>query len=84
MDGSVDFNRTFDEYAAGFGDLSGEFWLGNDLLNVLTSTIAMELRIDMTDFDDVAVFAKYGKFAVGTPAKNYRLTVGGVFDGEGL
>ena len=22
------FNRTFDEYATGFGDASGEFWLG--------------------------------------------------------
>lgn len=29
FDGSVDFDRTFREYEFGFGDVLGEFWLGN-------------------------------------------------------
>ena len=36
MDGSVNFNRTQDDYKHGFGNLVGEFWLGLDKINRLT------------------------------------------------
>jgi len=28
LDGSVDFYRGWDDYVAGFGELRGEYWLG--------------------------------------------------------
>lgn len=34
-DGSVNFFRGWNEYVRGFGDLNGEFWLGEKLLMIL-------------------------------------------------
>ncbi|XP_069108439.1 microfibril-associated glycoprotein 4-like isoform X2 [Argopecten irradians] len=51
MDGSIDFYRKWAEYQMGFGNLDGEFWLGNQALHFLTSQGGYELRIDMEDFD---------------------------------
>ncbi len=36
QDGSVDFYRNWADYQGGFGDLKGEFWLGNDNPRALT------------------------------------------------
>ena len=37
LDGSVDFYRGWNDYKAGFGHLNGEYWLGLDKLNKLTT-----------------------------------------------
>nr|XP_029136166.1 LOW QUALITY PROTEIN: tenascin-X-like [Labrus bergylta] len=73
-DGSVDFFRGWKDYQKGFGDLSGEFWLGLDSLHNLTSFTKMNLRVDLRDIDE-SVFAKYSTFEVAK--RNYKLTVGG-------
>uniref|UniRef100_A0A3Q3XGP0 Fibrinogen C-terminal domain-containing protein n=1 Tax=Mola mola TaxID=94237 RepID=A0A3Q3XGP0_MOLML len=73
-DGSVDFFRGWKDYVGGFGDLSGEFWMGLESLQNLTTMTKMTLRVDLRDKDESA-FAKYSTFEVAK--KNYRLTVGG-------
>lgn len=78
QDGSVDFYRNWEAYKIGFGNPTGEFWLGNDNLHrLLTVKSRYELRVDLGDFDDNTVFAKYSRFKVGPESSNYRLTVGG-------
>ncbi|KAK2920633.1 hypothetical protein Q8A73_000118 [Channa argus] len=74
MDGSVNFFRGWNDYVNGFGNPSGDFWLGLEGLHNLTAMNRMTLRVDLRDGDE-SVFAKYSTFDVSK--KNYKLTVGG-------
>ncbi|XP_028263200.1 proteoglycan 4-like [Parambassis ranga] len=78
QDGSVSFNRTWAEYRSGFGKLDGgEFWLGNNLIHLLTRDRGMVLRVELEDFDGVTEHAQYEQFKVANERWRYRLTVGG-------
>ncbi|KAM6957782.1 microfibril-associated glycoprotein 4-like [Aplochiton taeniatus] len=81
MDGEVNFYRAWDQYKAGFGSASGEYWLGLENLYHLTNKRAYELRVDMEDFEGNKVFAQYTTFSVGSEADGYRLNVSGFIDG---
>ncbi|KAM9312849.1 fibroleukin [Gastrophryne carolinensis] len=77
QDGSTDFNRTWNEYKSGFGNLSGEFWLGNDKIHLLTRSSKMMLRIELEDFKGEKEFALYNEFYVANEYLKYRLSVSG-------
>lgn len=78
QDGSVSFNRTWAQYRAGFGELDGgEFWLGNNMIHLLTRDRDMMLRVELEDFDGVMEYAEYAHFKVASERLRYRLTVGG-------
>ncbi|XP_029181991.2 ficolin-2-like [Acropora millepora] len=77
LDGSIDFYRGWTDYKVGFGNLSGEFWLGNDNLHRIAATGNMKLRVDLEDFDGKAVFAEYSIFKVADASDKYRLLIGG-------
>ncbi|XP_071794514.1 ficolin-2-like [Asterias amurensis] len=67
QDGSVDFYLNWADYQRGFGDLKGEFWLGNDNLRALTEASPQgtwELRINMEDWDGEAVWVDYSDFKI--------------------
>ncbi|XP_071880903.1 tenascin-X isoform X24 [Anas platyrhynchos] len=75
MNGATDFWRGWEEYAHGFGNVSQEFWLGNEALHALTAAGPTELRVDLrTPLD--AAFAHYRDFAVAGPEEHYRLHLG--------
>ncbi len=64
------------DYVRGFGDLTGEFWVGLSKIHQLIDG-ENELRVDLEDFEGNAVYAKYASFAIGGSMANYRLTVSG-------
>ena len=76
QDGSVDFYRGWNDYKAGFGQLTAEFWLGNDKIHRLTASRPSSLRVELEDWNGVRVYAKYGKFNIGDEQALYRLEVG--------
>ena len=75
QDGSADFYRGWSDYKVGFGNLTGEFWLGLDKIHRLTTPQTF-LRFDMRDPDGTHVYAEYMYFSVASESDSYKLNVG--------
>ncbi|VDI32730.1 Hypothetical predicted protein, partial [Mytilus galloprovincialis] len=76
VNGSVDFYRTWKEYKTGFGSVYGEYWLGNDNINIISTNGHHELSIYMQNAVDHRT-ANYSSFFIENESANYRLTVTG-------
>ncbi|XP_041361581.1 ficolin-1-A-like [Gigantopelta aegis] len=74
--GGVDFNRPWEDYKNGFGDLAGDFWLGNDFLHMFTAAKDVEMRVDMRPWNDNPAYALYDSLHVDDEANNYTIHVG--------
>lgn len=70
------FNRSWDEYRAGFGSLERDFWFGNEFIHRLVYRDDYELRIELQDHLDVTVWAEYGIFRLDSESYNYQLVIG--------
>ena len=75
FNGFVGFYRGWDEYKNGFGDVSGEFWLGNEKIHHLTE-IPSQLRVEINTTSNENKYAKYSNFTITNEATNYTLFVG--------
>ncbi|KAL9972067.1 hypothetical protein ACROYT_G018306 [Oculina patagonica] len=74
FNGFVGFYRGWDEYKNGFGDVRGEFWLGNEKIHQLTE-IPSQLRVEINTISSGSKYAKYSNFTVTNEATNYTLFV---------
>ncbi|ALC39846.1 CG6788, partial [Drosophila busckii] len=82
IDGSVNFNRTWEEYKNGFGDLRGELWLGLERLHLMTKLQPHELFIQLEDFRNETRYARYTNFSIGNETQSYELLSLGDYDGN--
>lgn len=73
----ANFNRTWEDYKNGFGDLNGEFWYGNDFLHALTYNDDMELEIRLESWDNRSLRIRYDIFRVDSEENRYNLFVDG-------
>lgn len=75
FNGAVDFvNRIWNEYKNGFGNLSTEFWLGNERLHRLSS-MNQQLLVEIEDFNGEKAHASYNEFSVYSETEKYKLEV---------
>ncbi|XP_075054544.1 fibrinogen alpha chain [Mixophyes fleayi] len=76
-DGSLNFNRTWQDYKNGFGSVDangkGELWLGNEYIHLLSKKETV-LRIELEDWSGKQVYAEYG-FNIGSESEGYALNV---------
>ena len=82
QDGSVDFQKSWQEYKRGFGNILTEFWLGNEDIHDLTKPAfapkSSELLINMRIKGQTQpVYAKYDTFRIGDEASKYILKISG-------
>ena len=76
QDGSVDFYRDWSEYEKGFGNLTGEHWLGLKNIHRLTPKGSNYLRVDLGDFEGSRAYAKYNSFEILDSYTQYTIVVG--------
>ena len=75
FNGSVNFNRSLEEYGFGFGDITGEFWYGLKNIHCLTNREPVALRIEMGNGTEPSLVWEYQTFSIGA-GPYYTLTVG--------
>ena len=84
VDDTVDFNKTWDYYTSGFGNLGGNFFLGLEKIWLLTQAGNMELHVGLRHPNknffppqNAYKYSPYSHFEVGSSSTNYKLTVSG-------
>ena len=71
----MDFYKNWIDYKNGFGDLSGEFWLGLDKIHRLSAIRQNVLRVDLKTFENETAYAVYESFLVGNESEAYILNL---------
>ncbi|XP_067947220.1 fibroleukin-like [Watersipora subatra] len=74
--GSVSFDMPWYAYKKGFGNLDGEYWLGNDKLHLLTQTNPI-LNIYLEVPEKAPAYGTWQEFYVGDELDKYKLSVNG-------
>ncbi|KAK4299159.1 hypothetical protein Pmani_028536 [Petrolisthes manimaculis] len=77
----VDFNRTWQEYKDGFGSPYDEYYLGNEMLHVMTQSRAYTLRLNTQQISGGISFATYENIRVGDEDSRYLMTLSGTQHG---
>lgn len=81
INGKEDFNRSWEAYKNGFGNLTGDFFLGLEKIHRLTVNRANTLYIYMERFAGTSFYARYSKFTIAGEDDKYRLLSLGHYSG---
>jgi len=76
FDGSVNFERDWEDYSFGFGNVNTEYWIGNEILYKMTHYKNYTVRFDLWDWEDGYRYAEYDNFLVEGEKSQYMLHIG--------
>ncbi|XP_054830634.1 angiopoietin-related protein 5 [Eublepharis macularius] len=77
-EGIVEFQKTWSDYLDGFGDLSGEFWLGlRKVFHIVNQkTASFMLYVGLESEDDTYAYASYDSFWLEDEACSFKIHLG--------
>ncbi|XP_034667581.1 angiopoietin-related protein 1 [Drosophila subobscura] len=78
----LSFYRDWEDSMEGFGDISGDFFIGLDMLHAITKSQNQELCIHLEDFEESTRYPQYDEFQIESENDLYRLTKLGSFRGD--
>ncbi|XP_071431775.1 angiopoietin-related protein 7 isoform X1 [Pithys albifrons albifrons] len=73
--GLTSFNRDWKQYKEGFGNIRGDFWLGNENIYRLSRRPTV-LRVELEDWEGNTRYAQYQQFTLSNELNSYRLLLG--------
>ncbi|KAL7647570.1 UNVERIFIED_CONTAM: hypothetical protein RMT77_001170 [Armadillidium vulgare] len=71
----INFTRNWEEYKNGFGTVGKEYWLGNEVLHIMTSSRNYILRMEAQDGFGREIWGEWNEFSVNSEDDKYRLLV---------
>ncbi|XP_008106271.2 angiopoietin-related protein 5 isoform X1 [Anolis carolinensis] len=77
-EGTVEFQRSWSDYLDGFGDLSGEFWLGlRKIFHIVNQkTDSFMLYVGLESEDDTYAYASYDSFWLEDEVCSFKIHLG--------
>ncbi|KAJ8033434.1 Fibrinogen-like protein A [Holothuria leucospilota] len=82
FNGSLSFDRNWNDYQNGFGFLSAEFWLGHDKISYLTNQAVYGLQTNVTFDNGTSCDMKHDAFRIGDGWSNYTVSSVGAYHSD--
>ncbi len=70
------FNKSWNEYTNGFGDINSYHWLGLDNIRQLINQQQMSIRIELSNSIRNLYMIEYDSFFIGPEEQKFQLTIG--------
>ncbi|XP_062589910.1 fibroleukin-like [Saccostrea cucullata] len=77
VDGSLNFYRLWKDYKDGFGVPEQVYWIGNDVIHLLTKENNSFLYVSITLENGTKLYEMYDRFSVSDEAGKYQLFLAG-------